>query len=116
MATDRRHRVAGGPAIVLEDLAYEPVPVEQARDRGAQVQIPRALVRRAVGQTQFAIGFIASAKTTLSADLLQRLGDDAAAAAHAFQTTADAYLAEMRVTCERLMALAQIADGEDLDD
>lgn len=78
--------------------------------------LPRALVRRAVGQTQFAIGFIASAKTTLSADLLQRLGEDAAAAAYAFQVTTDAYVTAMRDTCERLMALAQVADDEDLDD
>jgi len=86
---------------VTEELVYEPVSLDQARDRDVVVVVPRALLRRLVAQVSFAGAFLERAKfeSRGTTDLVRQ------------------YVAEMAKSRDACAQLGSIdLDDEDLDD
>lgn len=84
-----------------EEIVYEPMPLDQARDRDVAVVVPRALLRRLVAQVSFAGAFLKRAKfgSRGTTDLVRQ------------------YVAEMDKATAACAELGSIdLDDEDLDD
>ena len=101
MSKSKSKNAAGAPRPNMEEYVYEPVPLDQARDRDVSVAVPRALLRRVVGQVTFASSFLERAK----------FGSREAASVCA------QYRAEMEKSLAVCAQLGSIdLDDEDLDD
>lgn len=106
------------------DLADEigPVPLDQARDRGDVVAVPRTLLRRVIAQHNFAIGFMTStlrsAREGVDKAELPRGTDrsEVRDAIEEMQRTCNVYVHFMKETEAKFREICAITDDEDLDD